>query len=140
MLIKNFILAFFLALVSITAFATANPVSETVQRREINVDELKAWYNQKKPMTVLDARTKTYFDGKVLPNAKWLPADAEDDKILSTVPDTNSLIVVYCYSTSCPAGGWLYDKLISMGYKNVYEFHGGIVDWTKKGFPMIPQK
>jgi rhodanese-related sulfurtransferase len=142
MLARNISLCIFLGLASISSLAATSPTtqnSQTVSRREVKLNELKQWYDLKKPMIVLDARTAQYFDGKVLPQAKWLPGDSSEAKITSTLPDKTSLIVVYCYSTGCPASGWLYDKLIPMGYTNVYEFHGGIVDWTKKGYQMVPQ-
>ncbi len=141
-MIKNIALAIFLATASIASAATetVSTVSEAVQRKEISADKLKGMYDDKIPMIVVDARTKTYFDGKVLPSALWIPADAENDKITSTLPDKHSLIVVYCYSTGCPAGGWLYDKLVALGYTNVFEFHGGLVEWSKKGYPTLQHK
>lgn len=79
------------------AAVSQNPSNaEQEMHRTIKTDELKSWYDQKKPMTVLDARTKEYFDGRLLPNAKWLPADASEQEIVATVPDKEGLIVVYC--------------------------------------------
>ena len=72
-------------------------------------------------MVVIDARSEKYFDGRLLPNAKWLPSESSEKEILETIQSKDSLIIVYCAGVKCPASGWLYDKLYSMGYHNLYE-------------------
>lgn len=106
-------------------------------RRTIKADVLKSWYNQRRPMVILDARSEKYFDGRLLPNAKWLSYESSENEILATVPKKESLIVIYCGGPQCPAGGWLYDKLYAMGYHNLYEYHEGIQEWAQKGYPMV---
>lgn len=140
-MIRNITLALLLSVTSIvSATETSTALKEaTVQRREIGAEKLKSMYDEKIPMIVVDARTKQYFDGTILPSALWIPADVDNDKITTTLPDKHSLIVVYCYSSGCPASGWLYDKLIALGYTNVHDFHGGLVEWTKKGYPTLKQ-
>jgi rhodanese-related sulfurtransferase len=122
---------------SVTAHTNKN---EYFNHNRINTDQLKSWYDQKKVMVILDARTKPYFDGTLLPSAKWLPADALEKDIESAVPSKNSIIVVYCAGVECPAGGFLHDKLIKMGYKNVYEYSNGINEWIEKGYPTTKVK
>lgn len=135
-----FLLTFFL-----TCSATCNPCGtqsscpascavENTTRREITDAQLKSWYDEKKEMFVLDARTKPYFDGTLLPNAKWVPADASDEVINTAVPSKEATIVVYCHGKDCPASGMLYDKLSKMGYTQVYEYHDGLVGWQGKGY------
>lgn len=106
---------------------------------QIHADQLKSWYDQKKTMIVLDARSKPYFNGTLLPNAQWLPAESTEKEIQAAIPSKNSQLVVYCAGVNCPASGWLYDKLTSMGYINVYEYHEGLEDWIKKGYPTTEQ-
>lgn len=117
------------------ASAAQTQSTEQHHKNEIKGEVLKLWYDQKKPMIVLDARSQQYFDGTLLPNAIWLPSDSAEKVITSTIPTKNNLIVVYCAGTKCPASGWLYDKLTSLGYTNVFEYHGGISDWISKGYP-----
>jgi rhodanese-related sulfurtransferase len=104
-------------------------------RKTIDADQLKSWYDHNKEMTVLDARTSPYFDGTLLPNAKWLPGDSSDKAITAALPSKEALIVVYCAGVGCPASGWLYDRLEKLGYTNVFEFHDGLKGWMKKGYP-----
>jgi rhodanese-related sulfurtransferase len=108
--------------------------------RLVKSEELKAWYDQKQPMTVIDARSEKYFDGKLLPNAIWLAVDTDQKKIEAVLQDKDGLIVVYCSGVQCPASGWLYDKLTKMGYTNLYEYHEGIKEWTTKGYAVVEKK
>ncbi len=133
------ILAIILATLPFMLMAAQNSSAQGVKHSFVSIDQLKNWYDQNEPMTVLDARTKPYFDGTLLPNAKWLSAEAPNEKILNTLPSKNSLIVVYCWSVDCPASGWLYDKLVKLGYTNVYEYHEGLQEWMKKGLPTTKQ-
>lgn len=44
----------------------------------------------------------------------------------------NVPIVVYCYKSTCNASMLLIEELIEMGFKDIREYPGGIVDWIKK--------
>lgn len=130
-------LMFLLAMAPL-AFAAAHDSHEH-NRNEVHTDQLKSWYDENKEMTVLDARSKPYFDGTLLPQARWLSAESTENVIQAAVPSKKGLIVVYCAGVGCPASGWLYDKLTKMGYTNVYEYPEGIKEWVKKGLPTIRQ-
>mgnify|MGYP001388231487 CR=1 FL=1 len=131
------------AIIMTLPLAAAEPASADTKHqqhhRTIKAEELKSWYDQKKPMVVLDARSRKYFDGILLPDAKWLPSESSEKEIISTIPNKDTLIVVYCAGVKCPASGWLYDKLYSMGYSNVYEYHEGLKEWVQKGYPTKQQ-
>lgn len=116
------------------------PASHQVIHKHVQGSELKSWYDQNRAMVVLDARTKPYFDGNLLPGAKWVPFDTHEKDILSIIPSKDSLVVVYCSGVNCPASGWLYDKLAKLGFTNVYEYHEGIHDWMDRGHPTDRQK
>lgn len=130
--------AFLLALLvaaPLSAHSEGHKTEQQQKHREITGEQLKGWYDQKKPMIVLDARSKKYFDGTLLPNAKWVSSESSDEEIQKAVPTKESVIVVYCAGSECPASGWLYDKLVKLGYKNVYEYHAGLEEWLEKGYP-----
>lgn len=101
----------------------------------IHAQELKSWYDQGKEMTVIDARSKPYFDGVLLPQAKWLSYDVSEKDLNTALPSKEALIVVYCSSTACPASKYLADRLVKSGYKNIYKYPEGLADWTQKNYP-----
>jgi rhodanese-related sulfurtransferase len=127
-------------LVCTASIGEASPDKQTEHAQQhalIKAEELKSLYDQKVSMTVLDARSPNYFNGILLPDAIWLPHETSEKAIFSLLPSKDKLIVVYCHGIECPASGWLYDRLVSLGYSNVYEYHEGYVDWVKRGYPTI---
>ncbi|MEI8124487.1 MAG: rhodanese-like domain-containing protein [Parachlamydiaceae bacterium] len=109
-------------------------------RTEIEANQLKSFYDKNEEMVILDARSKPYFDGTLLPHAKWVPFDSAESEIKALIPSKNSLVIVYCAGVGCPASGWLYDRLTAMGYKHVYEYGGGLSDWQARKLPTVNQQ
>lgn len=103
----------------------------------VHTSTLKSWVDQKKPMTILDARGSV--DNMMIPGAIWVPFDATDDQITAAVPSKSTLVVIYCWSESCPASGHLADRMMAMGYTKVYEYPEGLQDWTAKNYPTQSQ-
>lgn len=128
-------------LVSAHAISGASkPVKyEIPANRIITGDQLKSWYDQNLLMWTIDARSKPYFDGILLPNAVWIPAETSDRNLLATLPSKSDLIVVYCSGTECPASSRLTYKLYRLGYANVYEYQEGLDDWIERGYPLVQQ-
>lgn len=87
-------------------------------------------------LILVDSRTKQYDDGKRIKGAIYLPADAEDAEIQKALPKRNQPIAIYCWSTACPASTWLVDRLVKMGYTNLYKYPDGLVIWIEKGLPI----
>lgn len=90
-------------------------------------------------MVVLDARSKDYLDGNLLPHAKWVSHDASLEEISAAIPSKDTLVIVYCSNTRCPAGEWLAEKLVTLGYNKVYKYPEGIEEWMAKGYPVDKQ-
>jgi rhodanese-related sulfurtransferase len=136
-ILNAFLLTTPLAIASLPPTASA---STQQSHNTISTEELKAWYDQKRPMVVIDARSKEYFNGTMLPNAKWLACESSEKEILTALPNKDILIVVYCAGVRCPASKRLYDKLHAMGYRNVYEYREGIREWMQRGYPTTKQQ
>ncbi len=103
--------------------------------REIHTRTLKEWYDAGKTMTVVDARSKPYYDGTLLPHAIWLPYDASVKELNAAIPKKNSLVIVYCWSAQCPASQCLVDRLIANGYTNIYKYPEGLQEWIHQVLP-----
>ncbi len=94
----------------------------------------------KTDITVLDARSGKWDDGRRIPGAKGLSASAADADIAKVAPDKDGLIVTYCSSTKCPASAMLAGKLRKLGYKNVIEYPKGIDGWQEAGQTVVKTK
>lgn len=99
----------------------------------INTEGLEALIRAKAPVTILDARSGKYDDGRRIPGAKALSPTAEEAEVTKALPDKGALIVTYCAGLTCPASKALSDKLKKLGYTNVIEYPEGIEGWAKNG-------
>lgn len=84
---------------------------------------------------IVDARTAKYDDGKRIPGALSVPADATPEQIAAALPDKSAKIVVYCTSPKCPASAMLAKTLVKHGYTAVHKYPDGIEGWVAAGKP-----
>jgi len=86
-------------------------------------------------VVVVDARTAKYDDGKRIPGALTVPADATPEQIAAALPDKSAKVVVYCTSPKCPASAKLAKTLVKHGYTAVQKYPDGIEGWVAAGKP-----
>lgn len=102
---------------------------------EVDANKLEAIITSNVPHELVDARTDKWFDGTLIRGAKRLPADASDETIAQTLPNKTEMVIVYCGGEKCPASKQLAQRLVDVGYKNVFDYHGGISEWKALGKP-----
>ena len=127
------------AMLCITAIGHAQGEGERCQQSEeavqaavyghIDAKGLKAVLDARMPLVLLDGRGNNWHDGTIIPGAKlaWYEDSAED--FAKLIPNLDTLVVVYCYSFSCPLSPRLAQKLVDLGYRNVVEYAGGLSQW-----------
>jgi hypothetical protein len=81
------------------------------------------------PFTLLDARGHKWKDGTTIPGAFFASYEFSLEELEQVIPNQNDLIVVYCYSFTCPLSRLLTDKLVEFGYQNILEYPGGLKEW-----------
>ena len=74
---------------------------------------------------VVDVRTQAEFDEAYISNAILIPNESIEGEP-KELTDKDALILVYCRSGNRSAQA--AQKLVDLGYVNVYDF-GGIIDW-----------
>lgn len=99
----------------------------------INTAALAALVRAKSPVTILDARSGKFDDGKRIPGAGQLSPQASDEDIAKALPDKKATIITYCAGVKCPASKALADTLKKHGYENVIEYPEGIAGWIDAG-------
>jgi rhodanese-related sulfurtransferase len=99
----------------------------------INTAGMAALLQAKTPVTVLDARSGKYDDGRRIPGAQQLSPTADAETVAKVVADKNALIVTYCAGVTCPASDMLAKRLKEFGYSNVIEYPQGIAGWAEDG-------
>lgn len=77
-------------------------------------------------VTVVDVRTEEEYAEKHIPDAVLVPNETIGEEQPELLPDLDAVLLVHCRTgvRSRQAS----DKLVELGYKNVYDF-GGIVSW-----------
>jgi len=78
-------------------------------------------------VTVVDVRRADEYAAKHIPGAILVPNESIKEEQPEALPDKDAVLLIHCRTgiRSKDAS----DKLVAMGYKNVYDF-GGINDWT----------
>ncbi len=103
----------------------------------ISTDALAALIRAKTAVTILDARSGKFDDGRRIPGATSLAASADEATIAATAGAKDGLVVTYCASLKCPASKNLATKLRALGYTNVLEYPEGIQGWTAAGKTVV---
>lgn len=99
----------------------------------VNTEGLDALLKSKAPIKIFDARSGKWDDGKRIPGAQQLSADADEAVITQAIPSKETLVVTYCAGPKCPASKMLHDRLKKLGYSNVIEYPQGIAGWLEAG-------
>ena len=78
---------------------------------------------------LLDARGNQWHDGNIIPGAALAWYEDSGEEFEKIIPDVETLVVVYCYSFTCPLSPRLATKLVELGYRNVVEYPAGLKEW-----------
>lgn len=88
-------------------------------------------------LTIVDARSAKWDDGKRLPGAISVSAESTDEQIAAALPDKAASIITYCSNEKCPASQTLAERLIGLGYTSVVKYPQGIEAWTEAGHDIV---
>lgn len=101
----------------------------------LNVNDFEKKLEITKDKIVLDVRTKDEFSQGHLANATMIDYYKDDFKEALSKLDKTKPVFVYCAAggRSSSASG----ILIELGFKNVYDLHGGMRAWAGAKKPVI---
>lgn len=74
---------------------------------------------------IVDVRTQAEYNEGYIENAILIPNESISGAP-SELPDKDAVILIYCRSGN--RSKQVADKLVALGYTNIYDF-GGIIDW-----------
>jgi rhodanese-related sulfurtransferase len=98
----------------------------------IKVNDLK----EKRNFVFLDAREPKEYKVSHIPNAIPVGFDHFNSRnVTETVRDKNATIVVYC--SIGVRSEKIGEKLLKLGYKNIYNLYGGIFDYKNAGGTVV---
>jgi rhodanese-related sulfurtransferase len=97
----------------------------------MSVNEL---LNNKDKFIIFDAREKEEFDVSHIPDAIYLGYSDFNAGNIKNIPKEKN-IVIYCsigYRSEK-----IGEKLLRLGYKNVYNLYGSIFEWANEKYPLV---
>ncbi|MEA4869203.1 Thiosulfate sulfurtransferase GlpE [bioreactor metagenome] len=96
------------------------------QYQKITAKQAKARMDSGDEVVILDVRTQEEYDAGHIAGAILIPNETILDEQPSLLPDLGAEILIYCRSGNRSAQA--ANKLLAIGYTNVFDF-GGIIDW-----------
>ena len=106
---------------------TENLESKKNSYTQISMEEAVKMMEEESDYIILDVRRPDEFAEKHIPNAINVPNETIGKDEIPELPNKDQLILVYCRSGN--RSKQASEKLVKLGYTNIYEF-GGINDWT----------
>ena len=77
-------------------------------------------------VVVVDVRTREEHESGHIENAVLVPNESIGSEMPEALPDKEATLLIYCRSGRRSKDA--AEKLLSLGYQNVYDF-GGVIDW-----------
>ena len=92
---------------------------------KIDAEEAKRMMDEEE-VVIVDVRRVEEYEASHIPGAILIPNEEIGEEEPEKLPDKDAVLLIYCRTgvRSKQAS----DKLVELGYKNVYDM-GGIVDW-----------
>jgi len=102
--------------------------------RAIKLEQAYSLYN--KGILFIDARDEGDFDAGHITNSVNIPFDDFDNhKQKLEKMSKDKPMVIYCAGTECDLSHLLANLLFDKGYKQVYVFFGGWIEWLEAKYP-----
>ena len=108
-------------------YGTENLEASKNSYTQISMEEAVKMMEEESDYIILDVRRPDEFAEKHIPNAINVPNETIGKDEIPELPNKERLILVYCRSGN--RSKQASEKLVKLGYTNIYEF-GGINDWT----------
>ena len=115
---KKWIIIMVLAVLSLSACTGASV-------KKISAAEAKTMMEDQE-VIIVDVRTLAEYQEGHIEGALLIPNESIGSDPIALLDDKDAVILVYCRSGNRSAQA--AQKLIKLGYKNVYDF-GGVIDW-----------
>lgn len=105
-------------------------IMEVINMKTLTKEQLRNMIERKEDFVLVNVLSKEYFDKQHIPGSINIPLDENFEKnAKEKIPSKSKKVVVYCASFECQASLKAAEKLTEMGYKDVWDYEGGIKDY-----------
>ncbi|MGW8272534.1 MAG: rhodanese-like domain-containing protein [Thermodesulfovibrionales bacterium] len=102
--------------------------------KQVTIQELRKAMQDEEDIVILDVRDPNEYEPAHIPGAINVSRGLLEFSIWSAVPDTNSMVYVYCKTGARAA--LAAQRLTELGYKNVLAVDTGAIAWLRAGYPV----
>ena len=107
---------------------TSEDTTDKAAYRKISAEEAYEMMASQE-VVVVDVRTREEYDVGHIENAVLVPNESIGSEMPEALPDKEATLLIYCRSGR--RSKQAAEKLLKLGYQNVYDF-GGVIDWPYK--------
>ncbi len=104
--------------------------------KTITAEDLAARLDDDQPIRLIDVLDRNHYRTVHLPQAENIPVDELSEQAPQRLR-RDETIVVYCSDLQCPKSPRAAAALEDLGYRDVYDFEGGIAEWRRSGRRLI---
>lgn len=102
--------------------------------QQISLNQAYKDLQEKKDVIFVDVRTPQEFEKTHIENAINIPLDELSEKIKQKIPKKDTILYVYCLSSSRSAIA--VHMLQNLNYSHAYNLEYGLLGWRTKGYPL----
>lgn len=118
---------------NVKVYSAGEPQWNELSYLEIDVSILKV-YQEKNSAFIVDARPYIKYLQETIPGSVSIP-DTNLDKLIGRFPiNKKEKIVIFCGGFDCAKSHFIANKLLSLDYKDVSVFAGGLPAWKEIGY------
>ncbi|MBM3461450.1 MAG: rhodanese-like domain-containing protein [Armatimonadetes bacterium] len=113
-------------------------MATTTHVPHISLEDLKTRLERKERLTLVNTLSEEWVKktaGARIPGSHWISVD-EVEARFPLLFAKNEPIVTYCGGPQCPSSVQAAEKLIALGYTNVFAFEGGLKEWKEAGLAL----
>ena len=107
--------------------------------KTITKEEIQKLITDKQEFVLLNALRPDSFAKVHIPDSINIPIrlDGFDENVGEFIPNKEQMVITYCANPDWTSSADAAGRLEELGYKNVYDYEGGLKDWLKARLPVI---
>lgn len=107
--------------------------------KPINASQLHEMMLKQPGLPVIDVLPAQTHSEAHIPGTANVPLEEPQfiEKVQRLAADREQPVVVYCARRECDASPRAAAKLEEAGYRNVYDFEGGMAEWESAGYSLV---
>jgi rhodanese-related sulfurtransferase len=118
---------------NVKVYSAGEPQWNQLSYLEIDASVIKV-YQEKNSAFMVDARPYVKYLQETIPGSISIP-DTNLDKLIGRFPtNKKEKIVIFCGGFNCAKSHFIANKLLSLDYKDVSVFAGGLPSWKEMGY------